>query len=231
MATTIADDNMTACHKVINTVELLDAILTQSDDLRETLLLPRVSKTFYNQINGSTKIAQELHLMPKHKTAITLVFSTFDARRRKSTLILTIELFRRTFRVRLGPVRSADIKRDGRDVHVRDMQIDIRRECVPMEGGSWRQMLLVQPPIREIRTIIWSMEGEREKKVLQCESGITLGFMVRTAERSFEEHKHSEWDNMIYFQWTVECEGDGSFNMWEADHPPATAQSPHQPGS
>ncbi|EME78500.1 uncharacterized protein MYCFIDRAFT_199696 [Pseudocercospora fijiensis CIRAD86] len=62
-STTMQGKNFAACHQVINTVELLEAILVASDDLRALFLGQRVNRAFKGTIDGSQKRQKKLWLL------------------------------------------------------------------------------------------------------------------------------------------------------------------------
>lgn len=144
------EHTMTACKRVLRTVELLDMILDHVFLDPESSLhrlirwgfqLQRVNKTFYHHINGDTKAAQALYLKPQ---AAGLNFSTILTETEK----LGIQ--------NLRDCLSTEVSRSR-------VKIDMNLSKAPLErdAPSWGEILLIQPPVTEVLVRCEVMQGWR----------------------------------------------------------------------
>ena len=140
-------DILSACEKVINTVELLDAILLDivarrgrpkdSSIPRGTLRLSRVNRAFYNHIHGDTDISQQLFLAPKaNHSKLSCVLKDFGLARRNTCGVECMKLGLDS------PILGC--------VSFSISCYQIKHQIQSWAMRSWSEMLLTQPPITEI---------------------------------------------------------------------------------
>ena len=177
---------MSACERVINIFELLEAILTDIP-LREVLLLQRVCKAFYNFVHGSSKMSQALNYAPAYNAPKYMLPSVLP------------NIFKYKY---IGPYH-------GDDGQAKELYFSIGRSTTRKLLCSWKDMLLVQPPITETRMwVIPTLEKDShliEKKTLQCQTGITLGLMMTSARELLKSSKVE--GDLVYFGGIVDSQG------------------------
>jgi hypothetical protein len=118
---------LSACEKVINTVELLDNVL-EYVPLKQVFVLQRINKTFRNHVHGDTHTARRLHLAAR-RTGPREIFPSLK--------YITSDNWS-------GPVNDPEYSGSSRKPL---FTTDING-AGPPEHGSWEDTLVIQPLIR-----------------------------------------------------------------------------------
>ena len=197
----VSSSTLSACEKVINTVELLDAILAHVP-IRQAFLLQKVSKAFYRHIHGSSEVAKAVHLSPKLNIELTSIVHVFP--------LLHLRVFDYAY---LTPAHrnweAVAIPSGGERQEKRELYFSVSRKRTTKRLGSWAKMLVVQPPLREMSMWIIPKRYEHreklEKKTPHCDDGITVGLMVEAAKDLLSESVIES--DLVYFGGIVDDDG------------------------
>jgi hypothetical protein len=173
LQSTSADNIMTPCEEVFNTVELLDMILmnvlslhiphSKNYDMlsRQIFALQRMNNTFYNHINGDTEVARALHLAPSSKPAKRVYVAGRFPKLRRAMALYSLSSSLNNF------------------TWVTSLTLHFSRAQLEVQPKPWSKLLLFQPPITKIwaRPTLWcgSQVDRKAKSVLVgCDSGLTV---------------------------------------------------------
>lgn len=181
-----------------------------SEKARKFFSLHKVNKTFYFHIFENTRLAQELFLAPcLNPPRLQYVFQShlfLSADQEKAfDLFCNHRLFRQ-------PHQQPPSKSGGQT----DINFTIDTSILALEVGSWTKLQLSQPPTYHIwlhkprKPPFWSRIASyyagRNKRVLHCPHGLTLGSIIAAARHVLAEY--DDWNP----EWEVEICGSFSSN-------------------
>ena len=218
---------MTVCEKVFSTVELLDNVLccilderksvcpldwenrlkSDTDPLRDTFLLERVNKTFYNHIRGETKVAQELYLTP-------------SPCRTKRTFLLAEDSHLSEYACNVFDLATA-IEPEPEEEFPSTMFFNILGRALHPPPQSWASLLISQPPIYKMWMWVFCRRkgckcemrpppGKSKRRfLLHCPKGFTLGAIFKAAQEIAPQHRDcvADWkfhaDPRLNSHWSL----------------------------
>lgn len=210
---------MTAAEAVLGTVELLDMILLcvieriNTDPWQDVFRLQMVNKTFYNHVNGGTRTAQALHLMPEpNRSPRAYLLDVKSIIRKRALRIFDSVQLTRSHPKYERPVTNV---------------LYIDNPIPDSSFGSWANLLLSQPPLDKIWIRLLKNHCNCPEKhapsrkywLIDSPEGLTLGRIAKFAsELLAEPHECAERRCVVA---TAGIKADGSFNDYR-DRMPLT---------